>query len=331
MKKKSKPKTMKKEYPHITRGRTKKDRITVENFMFESRILLKISASLEDWRTLRASIPLYGTQSYKDYLARLGKLFWLHFIIPCDGEITTKRASQRERMNVLKMFAGFLHTFFKECFARPDVNIPCVSRMLRDDHFPEYMSINDPVGWTAYCMQLLLGENLRHSTLLPLANIGDVETAQDLQSFYITYVQDGQKLIRKTKPEKIVDFWNDAFINVTLGFGTAPVTRSVEDVFAFYWTLAHAFLYRPGASYFRPQLECYQDILAIREILLQTYPFLRHIDETLEKYQKGIHHQFDQFPFVGCSLENCGTKSCRHKDAERTTYISRRKAPNSQR
>jgi hypothetical protein len=308
-------------YSHVKRGRTKKDPIVITNVLGESKARLKISATQEDWETLWAFFLDKGFSADEETLARLGIAFRNSFLIPYISEITMPKDDlQKENIEEIKMLAGFLHAFFKQYLVLSQADIPCVSLVLRGDYFPKHIDADDPTACTAYCMQMLLSEDLDWLNIRPFIDINEVEKAQDLQSFYITYIQDGQKLIRNATPKMIVDFWAYS-TPVELGESTGPVTKIVEDIFRIFWKMSHAFLYHPDNSYVPTQIKRDRDILAIYKIFLQIYPFLQSTSEVLQNIRLHSHSRTRPFPYEECSFDvcsflDCGTDRCAYKDTK---------------
>ncbi len=307
-------------YPQIKRGRLKKDPITIENYLGDSKALLKISALEEHWDTVFYRF----ISATDDYLANsLAIAFRDSFLAPYWDHIVVQRSNREKPLFIksLKMLAGFLHTFLKRYLATPNLNIHCISELFRGEEFPEHIDA-DPTKYTAYCMQIFFEEKLNWVNIRPFLDLDELEEAQDLQSYYMTYIQEGRKFIKNMNPEEILTFWCNAFTMIGTMETIAPETERQNKMCRFLWKLTSAFLYHPKNSTLPKLIKHDHDIMEIYQVLTQIYPFLKSTTKALQEIRLSRSCWILWFPYQECSFDTCcflqcTTESCAHHVAAR--------------
>ena len=211
-------------YPKIYRNRNKPEIIRITNFLDGLGIKLEIKASEDDWRKLLdysmgihsftrkevdiKNIPLSFLEDqakqakeikliHKKFKKLLYEAFEYNFLWPVAWVIDGKLSdSKKYIIKDLKIEAALLHGYFdayKNIEDIPD-NIERI--------FPDFTSKMqtgkiDPIACSAHCMQAAYGKIADSIGLKPFFTTLEDSNFQDhLESFNITYIVDGRKLVK---------------------------------------------------------------------------------------------------------------------------------------
>ena len=210
-------------YPKIYRNRNKPEIIRIINFLDGLGIKLEIKASEDDWRKLLGystgihsftrkevdikNIPLQFLEDqakqakgikliHGKFKELLCEGFEHNFLWHVAGVIDGKPSDFKKNIiKSLKIEATLLHEYFDAYKNIEDIPgniekiIPGFALRMQTGQI-------DPIACSAHCMQAVYGKIADYIGLKPFPTLEDPNAQDDLQSFNITYIVDGRKLVK---------------------------------------------------------------------------------------------------------------------------------------
>jgi hypothetical protein len=283
---------------YIDRKKIGRNDLSIENYFGDLFPRVTVRASNEHWQRL---LQYYQQQCNKTdpetAKHALGEIFVSSFLLPAVCSKTNFIEYQRMAMHYLKILSGFYHKFFKHCLREMSKeNLPLSVKAVEEDKdFKTWATDKDPRDYTAYCLQDAFGSVMTRFRLKQFIAVHDdsdshnivdaddvhnIRDAQGSDSFFVTYIHEGQKWIDASSPDDIVRFWYEVHDRIALAMDMTVRWKRVlkrrnrhriipQGRGRFHVSLARTFLWTSGE-------EISEEIRENKDILLKLYPGLHN-------------------------------------------------------
>lgn len=169
-------------YPLIKDSKTSKGLITITNYFGNNKIRLQITASKEDWKLLWS---LWEKGNDDSITNLVGADFVTSFMSPLSKKLfDDKRIDRWNFIFDMKVLSAILYDFFSYCFKINQLSE--YIEKIGNDELLKKGGKPDSLSYTAYCIQSIF-----HS----LVEKYKLKEFEGSESFYITYILEGRKLI----------------------------------------------------------------------------------------------------------------------------------------
>lgn len=238
MKKKKQP------FPQVTQ-KPKKGPITVNNYLSNSDILLKITASPADWEKL-SDIPSKKS-FYFDFVSSYVSPVWAECVektstmgLAIHGSklsfMNAKKHNRHEFVLSMKVLSCLLYSYFSYWFKKPKNKRPAFVKKIKIlPEYEDYLPAN-PIELTAYCIKLVYGDYLKGYKIKFFLIASD-----DVNNFYITYIHDGRTML-KNKDNETLDLIHSLLLFHNYLASQALISTKCKPIFNLIDNLAKSYL-----------------------------------------------------------------------------------------
>lgn len=204
-------------YPIVSS--TKKTRITITHTLESSGIKIRITAKAEDWKKFYKSYILDSDKLLMDFLPIMEVGYYY-------SKPKSKHKKGQEKINSFKVFSALLYKFL--LYLKDSNNYPDCFRGLKE-HLNNLNNNYDILNVTLNLLKYVLMpyfEKTSFSDSIWIEKFYKVKITLNEDNFYITYIQGGLEVIKKSSIDYLSKLLTESFISRWFIF---PIYASMKD------------------------------------------------------------------------------------------------------